>query len=119
MSRVADAGTRERLPNGQLAPGDGVALNTITRNGISISYLRVSRGPQRGRYVHQLVAEALLGRPLREDEEVDHKDQDTLNNAWTNLEVKTVSEHARVTRQRARVRRLSKRARRFRPPGVA
>jgi hypothetical protein len=38
-------------------PGDGVSLNTIERCGLAIRYLRVSSGPQRGRYVHQLVME--------------------------------------------------------------
>ena len=83
-------------------PGDGVAINTITRHGKSIRYLRVTSGPQRGRYVHQLVAEAILGRELREDEEVDHLDRDTLNNDWRNLVVRNKVDHGKVTRERAR-----------------
>lgn len=83
-------------------PGDGTSINTITRNGRSIRYLRIRSGPQRGRYVHQLVAEAMLGRPLADNEEVDHEDRDTLNNAWTNLKVVDIVEHGRVTRRRCR-----------------
>jgi hypothetical protein len=83
-------------------PGDGVALNTITRNGKSQRYLRITSGPQRGRYVHQLVAEALLQRPLLPDEEVDHENRDTLDNRWTNLKVITKVEHGKVTRKRCR-----------------
>ena len=83
-------------------PGDGTCIN-VTSTGMR--YLRIRSGPQRNRYVHQLVAEAMLGRELRSDEEVDHKDQNTLNNDWRNLEVKTVSEHAKVTRRRAGERR--------------
>jgi len=81
-------------------PGDGVSLNTIERCGLEIRYLRITSGPQRGRYVHQLVAEAMLGRPLAPDEEVDHLNSNTLDNTWTNLQVLNVSEHAKVTRSR-------------------
>jgi hypothetical protein len=79
----------------------GVALNTIERCGLEIRYLRITSGPQRGRYVHQLVMEAKLGRPLRPDEEVDHANGDTLDNAWNNLELMTKIEHGRKTRRQA------------------
>src|SRR5436190_16308159 len=65
----------------------GVSLNTIERCGLEIKYLRVRSGPQRGRYVHQLVMEAALGRSLMSFEEVDHIDGDTLNNCWLNLQI--------------------------------
>lgn len=80
-------------------PGDGVALNTIERCGLAIRYLRVSSGPQRGQYVHRLVAEAMLGRSLMAFEEVDHKDGNTLNNHFTNLQIVHASAHAKKTRQ--------------------
>jgi hypothetical protein len=93
-------------------PGDGVSLNSITRNGKTIVYLRVTRGPQRNRYVHQLVAEAKLGRALRPGEEVDHNDGDTLNNHWENLVVRDKVEHGRKTRrQRPTTREGAQRAR--------
>lgn len=87
------------------ARGDGTYLNTITRNGRTIIYLRISSGPQRDRYVHQLVAEAKLGRPLLPHEEVDHDDGNTLNNDWRNLVVRTKPEHGRKTRRQAAERR--------------
>lgn len=45
-------------------------------------YLMVKAGPQRGRYVHDLIMEAILGRPLEKDETVEHKDGDGLNVGW-------------------------------------
>jgi hypothetical protein len=89
---------------------DGTYVNTITKpGGRKIAYLRVSAGPQRDRYVHQLVAEAMLGRPLAADEEVDHEDQNTLNNDWRNLKVKTTTEHTHTTNRRMKERRIAAR----------
>lgn len=84
----------------------GTSLNTLRRHtsGKQEQYLRIKAGPQRDRYVHQLVAEALLGRPLASNEEVDHLDGNTLNNEFTNLRVLTVEQHAIVTRRRSRAR---------------
>lgn len=50
-----------------------------------------------GGYVleHRLVAEEMLGRRLRADEDVHHKDGDKMNNHPSNLEVLNHSEHAR------------------------
>ena len=45
----------------------------------------MSCGPQRDKFVHILVAEAMLRRPLRKDEHVHLKDGDTKNPAWKNL----------------------------------
>lgn len=42
---------------------------------------------------HRLVAEAALGRPLRDDEVVHHRDHNPANNSPENLEVLTRSEH--------------------------
>jgi hypothetical protein len=82
-------------------PGDGTSLNTIERCGLEIRYVRVTSGPQRNRYVHHLVMEAMLGRRLLPGEEVDHIDGNTLNNDYTNLQLMTASEHAKKTRRQA------------------
>lgn len=50
-------------------------------------------------YLHRLIAEAHLGRFLRPDEVVHHKDHNPENNHWANLQVMTQSEHFRLHRQ--------------------
>ena len=61
-------------------------------------YLRISAGKHRGVRVATLVAEAMLGRKLKPDEDVHHKDEDKLNPEWSNLEVLSHKEHGAVTR---------------------
>ena len=63
-------------------------------------YLRIEAGPQRGMYVHQLVAMAKLGRALQPGEHVHHRDENPLNNDPDNLAVLSAAEHGRVTRRR-------------------
>jgi hypothetical protein len=72
----------------------------IKNGGISISdngYLRFnqtkSNGVNAGRRLHDLIAEMMIGRPLRHDEVVHHIDGDKLNNNLDNLEVMTRAEH--------------------------
>ena len=45
--------------------------------------------------LHRVLAENKLGRALEDGEQVHHKDGDKTNDAATNLEVLTVTEHAR------------------------
>lgn len=60
-------------------------------------YLRISAGPCRGRRVHELIAEAKLGRKLRKDEVVHHVDGDKKNPDPKNLEVMNVNKHNAVS----------------------
>ena len=60
-------------------------------------YPRMSCGPQRDKFVHILVAEAMLRRPLRKDEHVHHKDGDTKNPAWGNLLILGEAVHGAVS----------------------
>lgn len=87
---------------------DGTAINTINRAGLVQRYIRITAGPQRGVYVHTLIAEAKIGRKLTDDEEVDHDDGDTFNNDPGNLTVRTMSDHAKLTRERSRERKAEK-----------
>ena len=50
-------------------------------------YLRIMAGPCRGRYVHELIAEAKIGRPLYDGEQAHHIDHDKLNCHPDNIEV--------------------------------
>lgn len=71
-----------------------------TAVGVSLKpsgYLEYTRGPHKGRSVHVVLAEInLLGRRIKKGEHVHHKDFDKTNNKIENLEVLTISEHARI-----------------------
>ena len=62
---------------------------TITREG----YVRITAGPNRGRYEHQLVMEKKLGRRLRKGEIVHHNDGNGRNNAPGNLKLTDLAGH--------------------------
>lgn len=55
-------------------------------------------------YVHQLVAEAKLGRPLRANESVEHLNGNYLDNSPDNLLVVTLAENTRLMHLRRRCR---------------
>lgn len=69
----------------------------VTTNG----YVELTRGANKGRSIHDVIAEQLLGRPLRRDEVVHHVDHDRANNTPENLAVMTRSEHTRLHRKEA------------------
>ena len=62
---------------------------TITDAG----YVRITAGPNRGRYEHQLVMEKKLGRMLRKGEVVHHDDGNGRNNAPGNLTLTDLAGH--------------------------
>lgn len=68
---------------------DGSAMRD--RNYGGNSYRKVGR-----RHEHRIVAERILGRPLKADEVVHHKDHSRRNNSPDNLEVMTRAEHSRM-----------------------
>jgi hypothetical protein len=74
-------------------------------------YLRISAGPQRKRYVHDLVMEAKLGRKLEGDETVEHLDGNGLNVDPGNLIVVTRKVNSQLRHQRKlREQRLEREA---------
>lgn len=104
--------------------GGGVSVNyshgKIGRDGKPrrkpTKYLRVRSGPQRGKYVHDLIMEAILGRELEKDETVEHRDGNGLNCGFhadgkLNLIVVTKSVNTRLRHQREqRARRRDREA---------
>jgi len=82
----------------------GTVVNVPKSRWRRQAYLRIKAGPQRDRYVHELVMEAILGRELLPGETVDHEDGNTLNNRWTNLVLRDRAEHSRVELARRRER---------------
>ena len=53
------------------------------------------------KYVHRILAEIKLGRPLEPGEQVHHKDRNGLNNPMDNIEVLNHQDHVKVTHQKA------------------
>lgn len=71
--------TREKLRESRLGSGEG---KTYTK-----TY---------GRHTHRIVAEEILGRPLKEGEVVHHEDEDKRNNDPSNIKIfSSQAEHAR------------------------
>jgi hypothetical protein len=68
---------------------------TNDANGYLIYTTSPANGINAGKLVHRVVAEAMIGRPLRKGEVVHHRDHNKLNNDPANLLVMTHSEHAR------------------------
>jgi hypothetical protein len=62
---------------------------TLTSKG----YWRHTAGKYRNQYEHRVIAAKKLGRPLRKDEDVHHKDGNKQNNKWRNLQLLSHAEH--------------------------
>jgi HNH endonuclease len=60
-------------------------------------YLRITAGPCRNEYVHRIVAAALLGRELKRDEQVHHRNNDKLDPRHWNLLVVGEKDHGWVS----------------------
>lgn len=68
--------------------------------GVSIDrkgYLVIKAGPHRDKRVHIMIAEAMLKRSLKADEDVNHRDGDKMNCHWENLEVIGKNVHGAVS----------------------
>jgi hypothetical protein len=61
--------------------------------------VRFQRQPPKTIRIHRVIAERMLGRPLRSDEVVDHADGGKLNNRRENLRVTTQKNNARNARR--------------------
>lgn len=87
-----------RRVKGRFSRADGESYGTyVDEKG----YPRISSGPQRGKRVHTLVAEAMLGRELKRDEQVHHIDEDKKNCDWRNLKILNERDHGAVSAKQA------------------
>lgn len=76
-------------------------MKTGTTYKTTKRYPRVTAGPLRHKYVHRIVAAALIGRELERSEEVHHKDSDRRNFNWDNLIVLGAADHGWVSAKQA------------------
>lgn len=58
-------------------------------------YLEYTRGPYKGRSIHVVAMEKVIGRRLFANEVVHHKDENKTNNVLSNLQLMTRSEHTK------------------------
>ncbi len=70
-------------------------IGTVTKNG----YRAITKGNARynpiRKYEHRIVMEQFIGRELKQDEHVHHIDGNKLNNTLDNLQLVTLSAHAK------------------------
>lgn len=96
--RPMSAQARQKLSASALERGEKFARGLrVTSQG----YAEFTRGENKGRFVHRVVAENLLGRRLLPGEVVHHLDGNKLNNAPENLLVLSNREHNSLHAQSA------------------
>lgn len=64
-------------------------------------YLRITAGPCRNEYIHRIVAGALLGRELKKDEQVHHRNNNKLDPRPDNLLILGQYDHGWVSAKQA------------------
>lgn len=82
-----------KAPGEKLIGGDGYYLIKKPKGYKGKTYIN-----DRYVYEHRYIVEKRLGRPLKFNENVDHKNGDKLDNRPSNLVLKTRAEHTRDTK---------------------
>lgn len=86
---------RRKISEGRQAWAEANAKGTrITKSG----YVEYTRGPHKGRLVHDVMVEERIGRRLLPGEHVHHVDEDKQNNTPENLALLTIAGHMRLHR---------------------
>ncbi len=72
-----------------------------SKNAVGVSakksgYVEFTNGPHKGKALHRVTAESVIGRKLERHEHVHHIDGDRSNNDPSNLQVLSIREHARL-----------------------
>lgn len=62
-------------------------------------YKEFTRGEHKGRSEHVVIMESIIGRRIKRNEHVHHKDRNKLNNHPSNLQLLTISEHVALHRR--------------------
>lgn len=89
--RVFSESHKENISRSKLALADEFAA------GVSVKpsgYVEYTRGPNKGRCVHVVTMEEVIGRRLEKDEVVHHIDHNRFNNDLSNLQLMTRAAHA-------------------------
>lgn len=93
VRKPMSAEARQRIREARLRYGEEKAVGvTLKPNG----YVEYTRGPHKGRSVHDVLMEQMIGRPLAKNEIVHHINGKRDDNRPENLALMTRSEHSRA-----------------------
>jgi len=87
--------SKKKMSDSKRSIADYTAKGTrITSQG----YEEYTRGQHKGRHVHTVIIENMIGRRITKDESVHHKDHNKLNNHINNLQLIGRSDHSKYHR---------------------
>lgn len=96
---------KKNISKAKKGVGRGYRLNG---NG----YYEYTMGEHKGRHIHVVKMEKLIGRRIHRNECVHHKDKNKTNNSVENLELMTLSEHAKLhAKENYKNRKIDKKGR--------
>ena len=90
-----------------------MGMNIVLHNGYPVIRQFIN-GKSKYKRIHRIIMEKYLGRKLKIDEIVHHKDQNKLNADINNLEITTQSKHASKHKRQSKIDQYQFIAKRFR-----